>query len=65
MSVSRPLLKLLDVSKRMQVSQHTIRYWVKRGTLPHIRLSPKVIRFDPQVIEEHIASRKREGRAND
>ena len=40
------LLKTENLARRLQVQPDTIRRWVRRGLIPVLRVSPKVMRFD-------------------
>ena len=39
-----------QLANRMSVRRRTVLAWVKRGLIPVIRPSPKVLRFDPAAV---------------
>jgi len=47
------LLKRHQLAQKLQVSPRTVDAWARRGRIPSIRLSRKVIRFD---LEEVLAA---------
>jgi excisionase family DNA binding protein len=36
----------------------TVKSWVSRGQVPHIRLTPRLVRFDLDELEQWIADRR-------
>lgn len=44
------LLTARELAKRLRVSPETVRAWARRGAIPALRLSPKVIRYDAQAV---------------
>jgi excisionase family DNA binding protein len=52
------LLTYKDVADRLCVSPHTVRYWVKNGTLPSVRLSSRTVRIDAATLERHLERQK-------
>ncbi|HNQ90683.1 MAG TPA: helix-turn-helix domain-containing protein [Verrucomicrobiota bacterium] len=36
------------------VSRRTIDVWIRRGILPYFRLGPKLVRFSPDDLAEHL-----------
>jgi excisionase family DNA binding protein len=55
------LLTTRELAKRVRVSPDTIRAWARRGRIPTLRLSPKVIRYDAQAVLAALATRDAEG----
>ena len=43
-----------QLAKRLNLSPETIKKWAIRGKIPHIRISPKVLRFDWQKVKETL-----------
>lgn len=39
------------------VSLSTARTWVQRGQVPHLRLSPRVVRFDEDAVRVWLESK--------
>ncbi len=44
-----------ELARRLQVRPSTIRTWSRRGKIPAVRISPKVIRFDPVAVLAALA----------
>ncbi len=51
------LLRARDVAEILQVDARTIYRWAEYGTLPCVRLSDHVIRFDPAAVAEWVRDR--------
>lgn len=47
-----------QVAEHLAVSDQTVLNLIGRGELPAIRLSPRVIRVDPEDVEIHLLSRR-------
>lgn len=41
-----------ELANRLRVRPDTVRNWARRGLIPAVRLSPKVIRFDLAAVVE-------------
>jgi excisionase family DNA binding protein len=39
-----------ELAKRLRVTPDTIRAWGRLGRIPVLRLSPKVVRYNPQAV---------------
>jgi excisionase family DNA binding protein len=50
----RTLVSDEEVAAKLNVKRSTVRAWARAGKLPSVRLSYKVIRFDPDVIDAWI-----------
>jgi excisionase family DNA binding protein len=46
------------LAKRLGVSEATLRSMVSRGLVPHIRVSPRRVRFDEAEIEAWLEGRR-------
>lgn len=44
------LVTARELAKRLRVAPETIRGWGRRGCIPTLRLSPKVIRYNPDAV---------------
>jgi excisionase family DNA binding protein len=51
----RPLLKVADVARRLNVSTRSIRRMITDGRLPVVRLGG-AIRIRPEVVDELVAN---------
>jgi excisionase family DNA binding protein len=49
---NKRLLTPGNVAERYGVAQRTVRKWVREGRLPAVRLTPKVLRIDPDALAE-------------
>ena len=46
-----------QVAKRYSLSLGTLNYLIKTGQIPHIRLGPRIVRFDEKALAEWEQSR--------
>jgi excisionase family DNA binding protein len=53
----KALMTVDELSEYLQLKPSTVLYWARRGWIPCIRLSNKVIRFDPKAVESHLVSK--------
>lgn len=53
-----PLLRAADVALLLSVSVKSVYRWAGQGALPAVKLSDRVIRFDPAEIEAWLESAK-------
>lgn len=44
------LLTAEELARRLRVSPETVRAWARRGYIPALRLSPKVIRYNAEAV---------------
>ncbi len=51
------LKTIKDISKYLNVKERTIYSWINKGTIPHIKLTNKVIRFNLNTINEWLENR--------
>jgi len=56
------LLTADELAARLKVKASTVREWMRRGVIPAIRLTPKVIRFDLDQVLKTMSEDKREVR---
>ena len=54
------LLTAKELADRLRVKPTTIREWTRRGIIPAIRLSPKVVRFDFEEVKNAVQDRGNE-----
>lgn len=50
MDQATELLTARELAKRLRVSPETVRGWARRGSIPTLRLSPKVIRYNAEAV---------------
>jgi len=53
------LITTEELAKQLQVRPDTIRKWARRGLIPQIRVTSKVIRFDLESVIDLIHERQR------
>jgi excisionase family DNA binding protein len=46
-----------ELAKKLRVKPDTVRELARRGKIPAIRISPKVIRFDPAAVDDALQQR--------
>ena len=49
------LLTAEQIAKRLSVQPSTVKRWSRAGLIPSIRVTGKVIRFDPAAVLETLA----------
>lgn len=47
-----------EVAERLQVRPVTVRQWARRGWIPVVRLSPKVVRYDLEAVVKAMTKRQ-------
>ena len=52
------LLTAEELAERLRLRPRTIRRWYRRGFIPAIRFSPKVVRYDLAEVIEAVAKRQ-------
>lgn len=57
------LLTARDLAKRLRVSPETVRAWARRGSIPSLRLSPKAIRFNAEMVLAALSTASAKGGA--
>ena len=50
MKQATELLTTQELATRLRVSPETVRGWARRGLIPTLRISPKVIRYDLAAV---------------
>jgi excisionase family DNA binding protein len=56
----RVLLTYRQVAKRLGVGERTAWGLIERGTIPSVRIGPKLRRVEPAALDAYIASRREE-----
>lgn len=54
------LLTAEEIGERLRLTADTVLKWAREGTIPSIKLSPKVLRFDPSEVEAALRRRSAE-----
>ncbi len=57
----RDYLTADELAEQLRLQPSTIRQWSRRGLIPAVRLSPKVVRFQLEAVVEALAARQRGG----
>lgn len=52
------LLDYAQAARRLGVPVGTLRSLVSRHQIPHVRLSPRIVRFDPDELASWIAAKR-------
>ena len=52
------LLTIKETAKLLGVTESTLKGMIRRGAIPYIKLSPRVLRFDPEELEEYLEQRR-------
>ena len=61
--MSHELLTADEIAERLRLRPRTIRQWARRGLIPAVRLSPKVVRFKLAAVVAAMRGRARRGGA--
>jgi hypothetical protein len=61
MSSSLELLRAEELARRLDVKPATIRAWSRKGLIPSVRVTPKVIRFDVAAVLDALAHSQQNG----
>ena len=54
LEVPMSLLTYSELSVRLNIKRATLYSLVSRNEIPHIRITQRVVRFDPEVIDEWV-----------
>ena len=53
------IVKTDELARQLGVTPETVRRWARRGLIPSMRVSPKVIRFDVDEVTRVLRDRGR------
>lgn len=51
-------LTYAEVSARLGIKVETLYVMVHRGSIPHVRLSRRMVRFEPRVLDAWVAEHR-------
>ena len=52
------LMTIKETAKLLGITESTLKGMIRRGAIPYIKLSPRVLRFDPEELEEYLEQRR-------
>jgi excisionase family DNA binding protein len=55
--VEMELLTVCQLAERLHVRPRTVQLWARRGRIPAVRVSAKIIRFDWQAVVSTLRHR--------
>lgn len=55
-TINRRLVTVRELADRIFVTPRSIQNWYRAGRIPHIRISPRCIRFDADEVEAALRS---------
>lgn len=58
MAPLKPLLTYDEASRLLCVPVNTLYAWVSQKRIPHVRLSGRMVRFDPEELARWIEARR-------
>jgi len=56
--MAQELLTADEMAARLRIQPETLRGWARRGFVPRIVASPKVIRFEPAAVIDALKSHR-------
>ena len=51
------LIDANEAARQLKLPERTVREMAKEGTLPSIRLKPRILRFSPEALRDFIRER--------
>jgi len=60
MNQKTELLTAEEMAERLRVKPDTVKAWARQGTIPKLKLSHKVIRFDPVAVVAALSKHAKE-----
>ena len=61
MEQAMELLAAEELAERLRVRASTVRAWSRRGLIPRVQLSPKLIRYDQRAVVAALTEREEGG----
>ena len=65
MTEQTKFLTAIELAEQLQIAPETVRQWTRRGVIPSLRLSAKVIRYEPEEVLAALRSRSGASRSED
>ena len=53
----KTLMSATDVAAHVGIKPSTVKRWARQGRIPSMRLTDRVVRFDPEAVEKALAKR--------
>ena len=57
------LLTAEELAETLHIRPSTVREWARRGRIPTVRLSPKVVRYSVAAVVQTVSNARRGGKA--
>jgi excisionase family DNA binding protein len=57
--VAPRLLTIAEAAQRVHVSCRVVYRWIQKGELPAIRFGPRLVRLDPDDLDDYISGKRR------
>ena len=54
------LLTAEEMAERLRLRPDTIRLWTRQGIIPAVRITGKVVRYDPEDVDRAVRQRSDE-----
>ena len=54
-----------EIAERLRVRPETVRGWAREGRIPSLRISHKIIRYDPEAVINTLKERASGTRGDD
>lgn len=54
-----------ELARMLGIKKGTAYSWVSRHQIPHVRLSARLVRFDPEIVKEWLKEREVASVTND
>ncbi len=59
--IQRTYETAVEIAARFKVSRRTVLYWVEAGIVPTVFHVGRIVRFDPDAVEEALRTHSRKG----